>query len=88
MARVLTFDELAALPTGTHVWEDCMWSTAPAEMVKLRTDNQRGRKRVFGCYSGGKGELRFSPDFDFRYWDAEPTTEERQETRWSRSRGR
>ena len=70
MARVLTFDELAALPTGTHVWEDCMWLTAPAEMVKLRTDNQRGRKRVFGCYSGEKGEL-------LAFGSARPRTEER-----------
>lgn len=82
MAKLISWAKLALLPRGTHVWEECAYGTTVSELVKTRAVNKGGRLRIYGRYPGRDGDLRFADETDFRYWDAEPTDEERQGTPW------
>ncbi len=83
MACILTPDDLADLPRGAPVWEEWRYGTNAQEMIKTRTKyNAKGGRLIYGRYTGQHGQITFTDDPDFRYWDAEPTQEERRMTPW------
>lgn len=82
MANVIPFKELAKLPRGTHVWEECRWGEMISEIVKTKAATKGGRLRIWGRFPGTSSDLRLADEDDFRYWDAKPSDEERQETPW------
>lgn len=83
MARLIPYKELAALPSGTPVWEEWAYGTDTSRMVKTRTlCTPKGRLIIHASIGDDRGEIAFVPSREWRYWDAEPTDEERRAAPW------
>lgn len=74
MARPLTWDELQP---GMEVWEDWLLGYGTLKRRVLRRDGDRIWLERDGVRTLA---VRTSPNH--RYWDAEPTREERDRTPW------
>lgn len=84
MARVLEFREVFGLKDGETVYEDWLYGTGTMEIVKVKAGmDPLGKKYVVGRYKDGE-ESRLYEDREFRFWDDEPTMEERQMEPWRR----
>lgn len=95
MAKLLTKDEIRALPAGSVLWEEWMCGTEPLkiEIVEHLTRNLIKTKVYIDVF--GKS-FRFIPmqvdgtetmdlsDKEFRWWDQKPTFDEREETPWNK----
>ena len=94
MARLLTADEIRALPPGSVIYEEWIFGTAPLkiEIVEQLSEN-RIRTKIYIDVGGGKlcewvpmqtgaDDVLDLTDHEFRWWDSEPTFEERETTVW------
>lgn len=86
MARVIPFDQLRP---GMTVWEDWRLGTE-CLMMEVIAKLQNGAVEVVwrderGYGPGGQTEGRtwLRPNREYRYWNQEPTMEERQFTPWT-----
>lgn len=83
----------ADLVQGGRYFEECTMGTEAMEMtIKKKTDEiiTLEYKKPLPISGGRKLKLsakRFMRDQDFRYWDAEPTDEEREFTKWTKDYG-
>ena len=87
MARVIPFDELAAMPNNTPVWME--WAFDADDVIAMTKEctkyTAKGAPAIyFRSDLSGNGTVRlmFTEDVDVRFWDAETTDEERRGTPW------
>ena len=74
MARPLTWDELQP---GIDVWEDWLLGYGTIKKRVLRRDGDR-----IWLIRDGVRTVAVRTNANHRYWDAEPTREERDRTPW------
>lgn len=74
MARPLTWNELQP---GMDVWEDCLLGSGTVHKRVVKRNGDRVWLEQNGAYS-----LAIRTNANHRYWDAEPTTQERDRTPW------
>ena len=81
------------LVQGGRYWEECTMGTEAMElMIKKKTDDMIILKYKKPLPVSGGREVKFSMKKfmryqDFRYWDSEPTDEEREFTKWTKDYG-
>lgn len=75
MARPLTWDELQP---GVDVWEEWLLGYGTIHRKVLRRD---GDSKVWMIRDGVR-TVAFRTNPNHRYWDAEPTQEDRDKTPW------
>lgn len=85
MARLIDVDiiRLGGVPERSVLWEEWQAGTGctPVELVKVVGDGFWYRYLAEGWPRGCDHKHRFS-DLNYRYWDSEPTLEEREAAKW------
>lgn len=88
MAKLLTREEFANLRTGDHVWIEWMFGTGAIEWEVHEFSCPQSNVRKLAKRTDYNGinycdQYDYDRDKEWRYWDAKPTLEEREDTPWT-----